>query len=107
MEMFITVTGNINVIRKEHMQVMKDNAIMCNAGHFDVEINKNDLRELATSIRRVRDNTDEYLMPDGENSIYWLKVAWLICLPVTDILQRVMDLSFSLQALSPGICNSK
>lgn len=99
-DIFITVTGNINVIRKEHMQVMKDNAIMCNAGHFDVEINKNDLQELATSIRRVRDNTDEYLMPDGRK-LYLLAEGRLVNLAAGDgHPAEVMDLSFSLQALS-------
>lgn len=50
-DIFITVTGNINVIRREHMEVMKDNAIMANAGHFDVEISKGDLHDLAVSTR--------------------------------------------------------
>ena len=54
-DIFITVTGNINVIRKEHMEIMRDGAIMCNAGHFDVEISKPDLAELAQATRTIRD----------------------------------------------------
>src|SRR5690606_39605238 len=70
---------------------------ICNAGHFDVEINKNDLQELATSIRRVRDNTDEYLMPDGRK-LYLLAEGRLVNLAAGDgHPAEVMDLSFSLQ----------
>ena len=64
-DLFVTVTGNINVIRKEHFKVMKDKAMMCNAGHFDVEISKPDLRELSTEINKARKNIDEYVMEDG------------------------------------------
>ncbi len=99
-DIFITVTGNVNVIRKEHMEVMKDNAMMANAGHFDVEINKNDLAELATSITRVRDNIDEYLMADGRK-LHLLAEGRLVNLAAGDgHPAEVMDLSFSLQALS-------
>lgn len=99
-DIFITVTGNVNVIRKEHMEVMKDNAMMANAGHFDVEINKNDLAELATSITRVRDNIDEYIMADGRK-LHLLAEGRLVNLAAGDgHPAEVMDLSFSLQALS-------
>ncbi len=99
-DIFITVTGNINVIRKEHMEVMKDNAMMANAGHFDVEINKKDLAELATSITRVRDNIDEYVMADGRK-LHLLAEGRLVNLAAGDgHPAEVMDLSFSLQALS-------
>lgn len=99
-DIFITVTGNVNVIRKEHMEVMKDNAMMANAGHFDVEINKKDLEELATSVRRVRDNIDEYVMADGRK-LHLLAEGRLVNLAAGDgHPAEVMDLSFSLQALS-------
>lgn len=99
-DIFITVTGNVNVIRKEHMEVMKDNAMMANAGHFDVEINKKDLEDLATSVKRVRDNIDEYVMADGRK-LHLLAEGRLVNLAAGDgHPAEVMDLSFSLQALS-------
>lgn len=99
-DIFITVTGNINVIRKEHMAVMKDKAIMANAGHFDVEINKNDLATLAVSRRIVRNNIEEFKLADGRR-LYLLAEGRLVNLAAGDgHPAEVMDLSFSLQALS-------
>lgn len=99
-DIFITVTGNVNVIRKEHMQVMKDNAIMANAGHFDVEISKGDLNELACSTRIIRNNIEEFVMADGRR-LYLLAEGRLVNLAAGDgHPAEVMDLSFSLQALS-------
>ena len=99
-DIFITVTGNINVIRKEHMAVMKDKAIMANAGHFDVEINKNDLAALAVSRRIVRNNIEEFKLADGRR-LYLLAEGRLVNLAAGDgHPAEVMDLSFSLQALS-------
>lgn len=99
-DIFITVTGNINVIRKEHMAVMKDGAIMCNAGHFDVEVSKPDLNSLAVSHRPIRANTEEYVMADGRR-LYLLAEGRLVNLAAGDgHPAEVMDLSFSLQALS-------
>ncbi|NLG31945.1 MAG: adenosylhomocysteinase, partial [Syntrophomonadaceae bacterium] len=99
-DIFITVTGNINVIRREHMEVMKDNAIMANAGHFDVEINKHDLRSLAVSCRTVRNNVEEFLLADGRR-LHLLAEGRLVNLAAGDgHPAEVMDLSFSLQALS-------
>lgn len=99
-DVFITVTGNVNVIRKEHMAVMQDNAIMCNAGHFDVEISKPDLESLSVSKRRLKPNIDEYLLEDGRR-LYLLAEGRLVNLAAGDgHPAEVMDLSFSLQALS-------
>ncbi|WP_061214752.1 adenosylhomocysteinase [Syntrophomonas wolfei] len=99
-DIFITVTGNINVIRKEHIAVMKDKAIMANAGHFDVEINKNDLAALAVSRRIVRNNIEEFKLADGRR-LYLLAEGRLVNLAAGDgHPAEVMDLSFSLQALS-------
>ena len=99
-DIYITVTGNINVIRKEHMQVMKDNAIMCNAGHFDVEISKPDLDSLAVSKKAIKPNIEEYLLADGRR-LYLLAEGRLVNLAAGDgHPAEVMDLSFSLQALS-------
>jgi adenosylhomocysteinase len=99
-DIFITVTGNINVIRREHMEVMKDNAIMANAGHFDVEISKGDLHDLAVSTRIARDNIEEFVMADGRK-LYLLAEGRLVNLAAGDgHPAEVMDTSFSLQALS-------
>lgn len=99
-DIFITVTGNINVIRKEHFEVMKDGALLANAGHFDVEISKKDLYSLATSVRKVRNNIEEFVMPDGRK-LYLLAEGRLVNLAAGDgHPAEVMDLSFSLQALS-------
>lgn len=99
-DVFITVTGNINVIRKEHMRLMKDNAIMANAGHFDVEISKADLLSLAESHRTLKNNIEEYLLPDGRR-LHLLAEGRLVNLAAGDgHPAEVMDLSFSLQALS-------
>ncbi len=99
-DVFITVTGNINVIRAEHMKVMKDNAIMANAGHFDVEVSKPDLNSLAVSTRILKNNIEEFVMADGRN-LYLLAEGRLVNLAAGDgHPAEVMDLSFSLQALS-------
>ena len=99
-DVFITVTGNVNVIRKEHMEVMKDNAIMANAGHFDVEISKGDLNSLAVSTRALKNNIEEFVMADGRR-LYLLAEGRLVNLAAGDgHPAEVMDLSFSLQALS-------
>jgi len=99
-DIFITVTGNINVIRKEHMEVMKNNAIMANAGHFDVEISKGDLESLAVDKKDMKNNIEEFTMPDGRR-LYLLAEGRLVNLAAGDgHPAEVMDLSFSLQALS-------
>lgn len=99
-DIFVTVTGNVNVIRKEHMELMKDNAIMSNAGHFDVEISKGDLSELAVSSRVLKNNIEEFVLADGRR-LYLLAEGRLVNLAAGDgHPAEVMDLSFSLQALS-------
>ncbi|MGI5922148.1 MAG: adenosylhomocysteinase [Syntrophomonadaceae bacterium] len=99
-DIFITVTGNIDVIRKEHFMVMKDNAIMANAGHFDVEISKKDLNSLAVSSRMLKNNLQEFVLPDNRK-LYLLAEGRLVNLAAGDgHPAEVMDLSFSLQALS-------
>lgn len=99
-DFFITVTGNKAVIRKEHFSVMSDGAVLANAGHFDVEISKPDLKEMAVSVRRVRPNIEEFVMRDGRK-LFLLAEGRLVNLaagnghPV-----EIMDLSFAIQALS-------
>lgn len=99
-DIVITATGNINVVRKEHFEVMKDGCILANAGHFDVEINKRDLEKLSVSRREVRDYVEEYTLKDGRR-IYLLAEGRLVNLAIGDGHPiEVMDMSFSLQALS-------
>ncbi len=99
-DIFVTATGNINVIRKEHMELMKDGVILANAGHFNVEISLKDLEELSEAKRVIRENVEEYTLKDGRR-IYLLAEGRLVNLASAEgHPSEVMDLSFSLQALS-------
>ncbi|MCM1564422.1 MAG: adenosylhomocysteinase [Dehalobacter sp.] len=97
---FITVTGNKNVITKDHFARMKNGAILANAGHFDVEISKQDLNLLTVSKRKVRPNTEEFTLEDGRK-IFLLAEGRLVNLAAGDGHPvEVMDMSFALQALA-------
>ena len=99
-DIFITATGNINVIRSEHFERMKDGVILANAGHFDVEISKRDLEEIAVEKAEPRPNITEYRLKDGRR-IYLLCEGRLVNLAAADGHPAdIMDLSFSLQALA-------
>ncbi|MFA5115889.1 MAG: adenosylhomocysteinase [Candidatus Omnitrophota bacterium] len=99
-DVFITVTGDINVIRKEHFMAMKDGAIVANSGHFNVEIDIPALEKLAKSKKLIRDFTDEYILRDGRK-IYLLGEGRLINLAAAEgHPAQVMDMSFANQALS-------
>ncbi len=98
-DLFITVTGDIHVLRREHFEVMKDGAILANSGHFNVEIDIPALGEMATGSKRVRENVEEFLMPDGRK-IYLLAEGRLVNLAAAEgHPASVMDMSFSNQAL--------
>jgi adenosylhomocysteinase len=100
-DVFVTVTGDTGVIRREHLEVMKDGAVLANAGHFDVEIDKNALSELAVGgVRRLRGFVDEYTMADGRR-IHLLAEGRLVNLAAAEgHPAAVMDMSFANQALS-------
>lgn len=99
-DIFVTCTGMKNVIRKEHMEIMKDGVILANAGHFNVEINLNDLEELSVNKRRVRDFVEEYILQDGKK-IYLLAEGRLVNLVAAEgHPPEVMMNSFSNQLLS-------
>jgi adenosylhomocysteinase len=99
-DFFVTVTGNINVIDREHLEVMKDGAIVSNSGHFDVEINLKALNEMAVKTREIRENVREYTLKDGRN-IYVLAEGRLVNLAAAEgHPAQVMDMSFANQALS-------
>ncbi len=98
-DIFITVTGNMNVIDKAHLQVMKDGAILANSGHFNVEINIPALESRARSKRRIRPSVDEYTLEDARH-LYLLGEGRLINLAAAEgHPASVMDMSFANQAL--------
>ncbi len=100
-DLFVTVTGDTGVIRREHFELMKDGAILANSGHFDVEIDKGALRELATGgVRRLREFVDEYTLADGRR-INLLGEGRLVNLAAAEgHPAAVMDMSFANQALA-------
>jgi len=98
-EVFVTVTGNRDVIRREHFEVMRDGAVLANAGHFDVEIDVAGLRALSTRTRRVREHVEEFTLPDGRR-LYLLAEGRLVNLAAAEgHPAAVMDMSFANQAL--------
>jgi len=98
-DIFITLSGNINVLDKAHFSLMKDGAIMANSGHFNVEINIPALEKMAKSKRRLRPYVDEYTLPDGRR-IFLLGEGRLINLAAAEgHPASVMDMSFANQAL--------
>ncbi len=100
-DIFITTTGNRDVIRKEHMELMKDGAVLANSGHFNVEIVIPHLESLSQSIREIRDNVVEYDL--GEKKLYLLAEGRLVNLVAAEGHPiEVMDMSFSDQALAAG-----
>lgn len=100
-DIFVTVTGNKNVIDGKHFPLMKDGAILCNAGHFNVEINEPALRKMSSDVEELKDNLVGYAMKDGKK-LYLLSEGRLVNLarpsgqghPI-----EIMDGSFALQAL--------
>jgi adenosylhomocysteinase len=98
-DIFVTATGDINVIRKEHLQKMKDGAIMCNSGHFNVEISIPDLESISKSKRTMRPNMEEYTTKDDRH-LYLLGEGRLVNLAAAEgHPSEVMDMSFANQAL--------
>jgi len=98
-EVFITATGDKNVMDKAHFMHMKDGAILANSGHFNVEVNIPALESLATSKRRIRPFVDEYTLANGRR-IYLLGEGRLINLAAAEgHPASVMDMSFANQAL--------
>lgn len=98
-DVFITVTGNINVIDERHFKNMKDGAIICNSGHFNVEINIPALRKISSSKKMVRDFVEEYKI--GNKKIYLLADGRLVNLSAAEgHPASVMDMSFANQSLA-------
>lgn len=99
-DLFVTVTGNKHVIRKEHFEVMKDGAMVANSGHFDIEIDLKSLKEMSTDVKEVRNFTQEYKLSNGK-SVVVLGEGRLINLAAAEgHPSAVMDMSFANQALA-------
>jgi adenosylhomocysteinase len=99
-DIFVTVTGDIKVIRKEHFQAMKDGAIICNTGHFNVEIDLDTLAKMKRKKRQIREFVEEFTLPNGRR-INVLGEGRLINLAAAEgHPSSVMDMSFANQALS-------
>jgi adenosylhomocysteinase len=98
-DVFITVTGSRRVLRREHFERMKDGALLANAGHFDVELDLDDLRGLATGVREVRPLVEQYQLADGRR-LNLLAHGRVVNLAAAEgHPAAVMDVSFALQAL--------
>lgn len=100
-DIFLTVTGNKGVIRKEHFELMKDGAIMCNAGHFNVEIDEPGLRAMSKKVEEVKDNITAYHLHSGK-TLYLLSEGRLVNLARPSGQghpMEIMDGSFAIQAL--------
>jgi adenosylhomocysteinase len=99
-DVFVTVTGNKHIIREEHFAVMKDGAMVCNSGHFDIEIDLEALKGLSTEVKEVRNFTQQYVLKNGK-SVVVLGEGRLINLAAAEgHPSAVMDMSFANQALA-------
>lgn len=98
-DIFCTVTGNKHVIRGEHFKLMKDSAIVCNSGHFDIELNLKDLDELKKSKRELMPLVEEYVLKDGRRIIVLAQGRLVNLACAKGHPSEVMDMSFSDQAL--------
>jgi adenosylhomocysteinase len=97
---FITVTGNKHVLRREHFEVMRDGAILANAGHFDIELELTALEDMATAVRPIRRSLDEYEMADGRRLLLAAEGRLVNLGAAEGHPADVMDLSFANQALA-------
>jgi adenosylhomocysteinase len=99
-DIFCTVTGDIHIIREEHFLVMKDGAILCNSGHFNVELDLEALAKISTATRPIRDSVQEYTLTNGKH-LYVLGEGRLVNLAAAEGHPScVMDMSFANQALA-------
>jgi adenosylhomocysteinase len=99
-DLFCTLTGDINVIRPEHFELMKDNAIVANSGHFNVELDLEGLARMSTSQRTVRPMVEEYTLEDGRRIIVIAEGRLVNLATAEGHPAMVMDMSFANQALS-------
>jgi adenosylhomocysteinase len=100
-DLFITLTGDMHVIAEDHLKAMKDGAVICNSGHFDIEIDLKALKKLSTKVEKnVRNFVDAYILPGGKR-IYLIAEGRLVNLAAAEgHPASVMDMSFATQALA-------
>ncbi|MCP4694361.1 MAG: adenosylhomocysteinase [Desulfobacterales bacterium] len=99
-DFFCTVTGDIGVVRKEHFELMKNGAIVCNSGHFNVELDLEALEDMSAGRKTIRESLEEFRLPDGRR-IYLLGEGRLVNLAAAEgHPSSVMDMSFANQALA-------
>ena len=100
-DLFITLTGDMHVIAEDHLKAMKDGAVICNSGHFDIEIDLKALKQLSTRVdKNVRNSVDAYVLPGGKR-IYLIGEGRLVNLAAAEgHPASVMDMSFATQALA-------
>jgi adenosylhomocysteinase len=99
-DLFVTLTGNLHVIREEHFLLMKDGAVVCNAGHFNVEVDLEALKRLSKSQRPIRDFVEEFTLHDGHRIILLGEGRLINLVSAEGHPASVMDMSFANQALS-------
>ncbi|MFO7299679.1 MAG: adenosylhomocysteinase [Actinomycetes bacterium] len=99
-DVFITVTGNKHVLRSQHFEKMKDGALLANSGHFDIELDLGSLRAMATDVRQVRANLEEYEMEDGRRILVAAEGRLVNLGAAEGHPADVMDMSFSNQAMA-------
>ena len=100
-DLFITLTGDMHVIAEDHLKAMKDGAVICNSGHFDIEIDLKALKKLSSKVEKnVRNFVDAYVFPGGKR-IYLIGEGRLVNLAAAEgHPASVMDMSFATQALA-------
>jgi adenosylhomocysteinase len=106
-DVFITVTGDISVIRPEHFRAMKDGAIVCNSGHFNVELDLAGLKKIAKSKREVRPLVEEYTLPSGRRVIILAEGRLINLATAEGHPAVVMDMSFANQSLGAEMLAKK
>lgn len=104
-DLFITVTGNKHIVRREHFAAMKDGAMVCNSGHFDVELDLPALKEESSEVKKdVRPGVDQFTLKSG-NRVYVIGAGRLVNLAMAEgHPASVMDMSFATQALATEFC---
>jgi adenosylhomocysteinase len=99
-DLFITATGVKDVIREEHFKLMKDGAIVCNTGHYDVEVNLEDLKRMTKSVREIRNYVEEYTLRDGRRIFVLAKGRLVNLVAAEGHPSEVMDMSFANQFMA-------
>jgi adenosylhomocysteinase len=104
-DVFCTLTGDMHVIRKEHFAVMKDGAIVCNSGHFNIELDLEGLASITAKVNKgVRQFVDEYILKDGKRLFVLAEGRLINLAAAVGHPASVMDMSFSVQALTTEWC---